>query len=310
MITVIDIVLGVVSMGIPLSVPLILAGLGEMFDQRAGIFNLGVEGIMMMGAFVGFFTVLKGGSPWYGFLAAMVVGAVMGAVMGLVSIVFKAQQGISGIGLYMLGWGLSGTLFRIYVGWITTIEGLTPINFGPLGEIPIVGSVLFGHDPMVYITFALIGVSGYVLYRTSWGLKVRAVGTSPRAADTLGIDVNRIRFQCVIVGGVMAGLAGAYLSICSAQIFADNITAGRGFIAVALVYFGRWTPWGVAGGALLFSMAHALQRSIQVYGFSFPYELAVVFPYLLVICCLAFSFKSKDSGPAALGKPYDREFRG
>ncbi len=300
----------IISSAIPLSVSFILAGLGEMFNQRAGTFNLGVEGIMLVGAFTGFYTVHHLHSNVLGLLAAMVVGGIMGLVMALIMITFKATQGIAGIGLYMVGWGLSGTLFRIYVGGITSIKGITAVHIPVLSKIPLIGPIFFQQNPLVYFTFLLVPVAWYVLFKTAWGLKVRAVGTTPKAADTLGVNVERIRYQCLILGGVMAGLAGAYLSICQAHMFADNITAGRGFIAVALVYFGKWHPVGIMGGALLFSLAHSLQRFIQVYGINFPYELAVVFPYVLVIIVLALSYKSKDLGPSALGIPYEREFRG
>ncbi len=300
----------IVSSAIPLSISFILAGLGEMFNQRAGIFNLGVEGIMMLGAFVGFFTAYRLDNNILGLLFAMLVGGLMGLLMAVITVTFRAVQGIAGIGLYMVGWGLSGTLFRIYVGSIQTIDGIKPLKFLGLSEIPVLGPIFLSHGPLVYLTFVLVPVSWYVLFKTAWGLKVRAVGTTPQAADTLGVNVEKIRYQCVILGGMMAGLAGAYLSISQAHMFADNITAGRGFIAVALVYFGRWHPVGIMGGALLFSLAHSLQRSIQVYGINFPYELAVVFPYVLVIVVLALSYKSRTLGPAALGKPYEREFRG
>jgi simple sugar transport system permease protein len=300
----------IISSAIPLSVSFILAGLGEMFNQRSGIFNLGVEGMMLLGAFVGFFTVYRLDNNLLGLLAAMLVGGLMGLVMAVITVTFKATQGIAGIGMYMVGWGLSGTLFRNYVGGITSIEGIRASKIPVLSNIPVLGPIFFEHNPLVYFAFFLVPVAWYVLFKTAWGLKVRATGTTPRAADTLGISVERVRYQCVILGGVMAGLAGAYLSICQTHMFADNITAGRGFIAVALVYFGRWHPVGVMGGALLFSLAHSLQRSIQVYGINFPYELAVIFPYVLVIVVLALSYKSKNLGLTALGKPYEREFRG
>lgn len=305
-----EFLLGIIQSGIPLSVSLLIAGLGEMFTQRSGIFNLGVEGIMMFSAFVGFYVVYILGTPLLGIVAAMLIGALMGLVMAFVSVTFKSEQGISGIGLYMLGWGLSGTLFRVYVGGISTIEGIERLNIPVLSDIPVIGPILFSQNPMVYLAYGLVPLAWYLLFRTSWGLKVRAIGTTPQAADTLGISVERIRYQCTILGGMMAGLAGAYLSIGQAHMYADNITAGRGFIAVALVYFGRWKPTGIMYGALLFSMAHALQRSIQVYGIEFPYEIAVIFPYVLVIVVLALTYKVQNLGPLALGKAYDREFRG
>ena len=295
---------------VPMAVPLLLVALGEMFDQRAGLFNLGAEGIMMMGAFAAFFIDLKFHIPWLGLAAALAVGALLGLLLGLVCITFKARQGIAGIGLYMLGWGISGTLFRVYVGGPTPVTGIPALRLDLLRSVPWVGPVLATLSPMDYVAFALIPLSSYMLFRTSWGLKVRAVGTTPRAADTLGIDVSRVRYQCVILAGAFAGLAGAYLSVCSAKMFADNITAGRGFIAVALVYFGRWSPWGVAGGAVLFSIAAAAQRLIQFYGIKFPYELALIVPYVLVILVLALSPNRRRVEPAALGKAYDRENRG
>lgn len=306
---VVNFITGIISAGIPLAAPLLIAGLGEMFNQRAGVFNLGVEGIMMMGAFVGFFVVLTLGSPLLGLLAALAVGAIMGLLMAVVTVKFKAEQGISGIGLFMLGWGLSGTLFRVYVGGITSIKGLSTFSFPLLGKIPYIGEIFFHNNILVYVAFILVPISWYFLHKTAWGLKVRAVGTNPQAADSLGIKVERIRFQCIILGSMMAGLAGAYLTIAQTHIFADNITAGRGFIAVALVYFGKWKPVGIMWGTLLFSTAHALQRSIQVYGINFPYEIAVIIPYLLVIIVLALSYKSKSQGPAALGKPFNRGAR-
>jgi simple sugar transport system permease protein len=193
---------------------------------------------------------------------------------------------------------------------VTSIDGIGRISIPVLKDIPIIGRILFDQNPMVYLAYLMVPAAWYVLFKTSWGLKVRAVGTSPQAADTLGISVEKIRYQCLALSGVMSGLAGAYLSIGQAQMFADNLTAGRGFIAVALVYFGRWKPMGVMWGALLFSMAHALQRSIQVYGIEFPYEIAVAMPYVLVIVVLALTYKGRNLGPLALGKPYNREFRG
>lgn len=306
---IIEFLLGIASAGIMLCIPYLIASLGEMFNQKAGIYNLGVEGIMMAGAFIGFFTELKTGSSFKGFLAAMVIGALFGLFYAFLTIKLQVIQGIAGIGLHLLGWGLTSTLFRVFVGSITTIEGLNPVKIPFLSDIPYIGPLFFSYNIMVYIGFLLVPLSWYVLYKTPWGLRVRAVGTKPRAADTLGVNVERTRYQCVILGGIMAGLGGAYLTICQTQIFTDNITAGRGFIAVALVYFGKWKPRGIMTGALLFSLAHALQRSIQVYGIKFPYELAVVIPYILVIVVLAFSSKTKHLAPEDLGNPYDRESR-
>ena len=167
-------------------------------------------------------------------------------------------------------------LFRLYVGGITSIKGLQPVSIPLLCDIPCLGTILFRHNWLVYLVYILVPFAWFVLYRTTWGLKVRAVGTKPEAADTLGESVDKIRYQCLILGGAMAGLAGAFLTIGQANMFVDNITAGRGFIAIALVYFGRWNPWGIMAGSLLFSMADSFQSMVQVLGIKFPYELAVM----------------------------------
>jgi simple sugar transport system permease protein len=230
-------------------------------------------------------------------------------LFGLVTVTFRASQGIAGIGLQMLGWGTAGTIFRHFIGGVTGIPGVSAWPIPLLSRIPFLGDVLFNHNPVVYLGFLAVPACAYLLYRTPWGLRVRAVGTYPRAADTMGIDVSRVRYQALMLGGAMAGLGGAYLSLCQAKMFADDLVAGRGFIAVALVYFGRWSPVGIMGGALLFSLAQALQLSIQVAGIKFPYEFAVMLPYALVIAALALARRSRMLGPAALGKPYDREVR-
>ncbi len=303
------IIIGILATGVRLATPFLLAALGEMFTQRSGVYNLGIEGIMLLGAFVGFFGTLQTGNPIFGIMASIVTGAAMGLLMALVSVTFKAEQGISGIGLYMFGWGLSGLLFRLYVGGITSIKGLQPVKIPLLSDIPYLGPILFHHNVLVYLAYLLVPLAWFVLCRTTWGLKVRAVGTKPEAADTLGVSVDGIRYQCLIVGSALAGLAGAFLTIGQANMFADNITAGRGFIAIALVYFGRWSPWGILAGSLLFSMAGSFQSMVQVLGINFPYELAVMLPYLVTIVALAVSF-GRVWAPAALGRPYDRGARG
>jgi simple sugar transport system permease protein len=304
-----DIIIIILATGIRLATPYLLAALGEMFVQRSGVYNLGVEGIMMMGAFAGFYATLQLGSPLLGILVSLLIGALMGLLMALVSVTFKAEQGISGIGLYMFGWGLSGLLFRLYVGGITSIEGLKAIKIPLLSTIPFLGPVLFDHNGLVYTAFLLVPLTGFILFKTSWGLNVRAVGNKPEAADTLGVSVVRIRYQCLIVGGMLAALAGAFLTIGNANMYADNITAGRGFIAIALVYFGRWSPWGILLGSLLFSLADSFQSMVQVLGINFPYELAVILPYMVTIIALAISY-GRVWAPAALGKPFQRGTRG
>lgn len=306
----------ILSLGVPFSVALLLASLGENFNQRAGIFNLGCEGIMCMGAFLAFMPAyyLKTGplAPYgnlIGFTVAIAAGALLGLLFALVVVTFRAAQGIAGIGLQMFGWGVAGALFRHNVGGVAGVDGMPAWAIPGLSKIPFLGGILFNHNPMVYIAFLMVPASWYVLYKTPWGLKVRAVGTAPRAADSMGIKVNRVRYQALMLGGALAGLGGAYLSLCQAKMFADDLVSGRGFIAVALVYFGRWSPLGILGGALLFSLAQSLQLAIQVAGIKFPYEFAVMLPYVLVIGVLALARKARMRGPAQLGVPFNREMR-
>ncbi len=312
-----DFIVNILSLGIPFSVALLLASIGEMFNQRSGIFNLGCEGIMAMGAFVGMlvpYSVGHGGATpeiynFFGIMAGAIIGALLGLVFGVVVITFKAKQGIAGIGLQLFCVGAAGTLFRHFVGGTQSIPGIGSLNIPVLSSIPILGPILFSHNILVYIAFLFVPLSVYILFKTPWGLRVRAVGTYPRAADSLGINVNRVRFQALAVGGALAGLAGAYLSLCQAKMFSDEMIAGRGFIAVALVYFGHWDPVKIMWGALLFSLAQSFQLAVQGQGINFPYEFAVMLPYILVILTLAFSRDKKKQEPAALGVAFDREKR-
>lgn len=307
----------ILSLGIPFSVALLIASLGEMLNQRSGVFNLGCEGIMAMGAFLGMlvpYSVGQGGPTSeifniLGLLLAMGVGALFGCLFALVVVTFRAPQGIAGIGLQMFGVGVAGTLFRHFIGGTQSVPGISTWPIPGLSAIPIIGPIFFSHNILVYLAFLLVPLSWYVLFKTPWGLRLRAVGTNPRAADSIGINVNGVRYQALAVGGALAGLAGAYLSLCQAKMFSDGIIAGRGFIAVALVYFGHWHPVKIMGGALLFSLAQSLQLAIQGQGIAFPYEFAVMLPYVLVIIVLAFSRESQLLGPTALGKPFNREKR-
>jgi simple sugar transport system permease protein len=311
-----DMALNILTLGIPFSVALLLASTGEMFNQRSGVFNLGCEGIMAMGAFLAFLPpfFLKGSmdpqaANLLGLGVAVAGGAALGVLFALVVVVFRAPQGIAGIGLQMLGVGVAGTLFRHFVGGVTGVDGIPAVAVPGLSKIPFFGPLLFNLNPVAYAAFLLVPASWYLLFKTPWGLKVRAVGTHPRAADTMGINVVAIRFSALALGGALAGLAGAYLSLCQAKMFADDIVAGRGFIAVALVYFGRWHPLGILGGSLLFSIAQSFQLAVQVWGIDFPYEFAVMLPYVLVIVVLAAARKAGTRGPADLGKPFNREKR-
>lgn len=304
----------VFASAIRLATPYIFAALGETFAQRSGILNLGVDGMMLMGAFTGFYAVFitqQDGSlsqPLsliFGVLIALIVGGLMGLAMAFVSVTLKAKQGISGIGVYLFGLGLSELLFQQWVGTPKSVSGFPRITFPILTDIPVLGEIFFHHNLLVYVAFALVPISAFILNRTTFGLMIRAVGQNPEAADAMGVSVTKVRYATTTIGGMLAGLAGASLSIALINLFQQNLTAGQGFIAVALVYFGGWRPWAVAAGAMLFSFVNALQLQIKVIGLDIPSEFAVMAPYVITIIALALASKRQEQ-PTALTKPYER----
>lgn len=299
------VVIGILASGIRLATPYLFAAIGETFSQRSGVLNLGVEGQMLLGAFAAFYVTLSTGNLWLGLLAAIITGLLMGLGMAFVSITLQAQQGISGIGFYLFGLGLSDLLFQKLQGTVETVSGFRPIYIPWLSDIPILGEIFFNHNILVYASFILVFVSWFVLNKTTLGLKIKAVGESPEAADSLGVSVNKIRYLTVSFGGIMSGIAGASLSIALLNVFQQNMTSGLGFIAVALVYFGGWRPIAVMAGALLFSMVNSLQLWVQVLDIPIPSDFAVMMPYILTILALIITVQ-RVRPPSALTKPFDR----
>ena len=300
------VLLGIISSGIRLATPYLFASIGETFSQRSGVLNLGVEGQMILGAFTAFYVVTNTENLFLGVLAAIAVGALMGLAMGFVSVTLHAQQGISGIGFYLFGLGMSNLLFQKLVGTVKGVSGFPDLPIPLLSKIPIIGELFFEQNLLVYLAFLIVPVAHFIINKTNLGLKIRAVGENPEAADSLGVSVTKIRYFTTILGGAMSGLSGASLSIALLNVFQLGMTAGQGFIAVALVYFGAWRPWGVLGGALLFSLINGLQLWIQVLGIPIPSEFAVMMPYILTIVVLTLS-RSKYAAPSALTKPFERE---
>ena len=308
--TAMAIIIGIIHSGIRLATPYLFAALGETISQRSGVLNLGTEGVMLMGAFFGFYVNFTTGNPWLGVLAAAFVGVLMGLFMSVVSVTFQAEQGISGIGLSLFGLGVSSMLFKTMLGTVEGVKGFSELKFCVsnsfcLSDLPVVGNIFFNHSILTYAAFLLVPIVTYILNKTTWGLKVRAVGQNPEAADSLGVSVKKTRYAAVMLGSALAGIAGASLSISLLGIFQENMTNGIGFIAVALVYFGGWSPVGVMLGALLFSSVNALQLWVQVLNLPIPSDVAVMLPYLLTIVALAIPFR-RSLQPAALTKPYER----
>lgn len=297
--------LGILHSTVRLAMPYLYAGIGETFAQRSGVLNLGVEGVMLMGAYAAFFVALTTGSLWGGIAAALLVGALLGLLMALVSVTFRADQGISGIGLFLFGAGLSSLLFKTTLGTVQGVSGFAEVPLPLLGSIPYIGPVLFKHSILVYGAFLLVPIAAWVLNRTTWGLNIRAVGDNPQAADSLGVSVIGVRYATVTFGSMMAALGGASLSISALNIFQENLTGGIGFIAVALVYFGAWRPVGVMIGVLIFSFVNSLQLWLQATGVGIPSDLAVMLPYVLTIVVLALGTR-RARGPSALNKPFAR----
>jgi ABC-type uncharacterized transport system permease subunit len=300
-----NVLVGILASGIRLATPYLYATIGETFGQRSGVLNLGLDGQMLLGAFAAFFVAFRTGNLWLGLLAALIVGAIMGLAMAFVSVTLQAEQGISGIGFYLFGLGMSDLLFQQTLGTVETVSGFPSIHIPILSDLPIVGRVLFSHNLMVYMAYLLVPVAWFILNKTTIGLKIRAVGENPGAADALGVSVSKVRYMTVTLGGALSGIAGASLSIALLNVFQQNLTSGQGFIAVALVYFGGWRPVGVLAGSLIFSMVNALQLWVQVKGIPIPSEYAVMMPYVLTILVLVLAGQ-RVRPPAALSKPFER----
>jgi general nucleoside transport system permease protein len=299
------VLVGILASGIRLATPYLYAALGETFGQKSGVLNLGVEGVMLLGAFVSFYTVFVSQNLWLGLLAAILLGALMGLAIGFINVSLKAEQGISGIGVYLFGLGLSDLLFQKTLVTVETIKGFPPLDFPFLSDIPIIGQIFFRQNLLVYGAYILVPIAWLLLNKTTLGLKIRAVGENPEAADSLGVSVNGVRYFTSIVGGILSSVAGASLSIALLNVFQQNLTSGLGFIAVALVYFGGWRPWGVLVGSLIFSMVNALQLWVQVLRIPIPSDIAVMMPYVLTILALVIAVQ-RVRPPAALARPFDR----
>lgn len=291
--------------------PVLYATLGEVITERAGIMNLGLEGIMLVGAYAGFAVTKATGSPWLGIGAAFAAGCLITVIHAFLCITMMCNQVVSGLAMVLAGYGLSALMGRASIG--QTITGFASMKIPLLSEIPFIGPILFQHNAMVYISYLLIFAIYLFIYYTRPGLNMRAIGENPRAADAMGLPVTSLRYFYCILGGGLAGLAGGYLSVVYAQMWIEGMTAGRGWIAVALVIFGLWNPWKAALGAYLFGGVEALQLRMQAMGSTIPVSLLLTLPYLMTIIVLvAVSIKAKGrllDAPASLSLPFSREGR-
>jgi general nucleoside transport system permease protein len=286
------------------STPLVLGALCGLIGERTGIINIGIEGQMLMAAFIAFMANVYTGNLLIAIMSGVLAGALLGLFLAWMSITLKMDQIIGGTVINILALGLTSFF---YVAGLTTRGKLSPIPLGPLADIPLFGPVLFNNPPITYFTILLVFFFQFTLFRTVWGLRTRAVGEHPSAADTVGIRVNVMRYMNTTLAGCLSGLAGAYLTLEAVGSFERGMTNGRGFVALAVMIFGKWTPLGSWGAALLFGFAVALQTQFQFLGLDFiPHQFIGMFPYVLTIIILA-GFGGRSRPPAAEGKVYESE---
>jgi ABC-type uncharacterized transport system permease subunit len=300
--------IGLIISTIRLATPLIFASLGEMFSEKSGLINIGLEGLMIIGAVSGFFGAYITHNPWGGLMFGIAGGVLFNLIFAFATVTLNGEQIVNGMVLNILALGLSSFIYRTVFGITgepTKIIGFKETAVPFLSKIPYVGPVLFNHTAPVYIAFILIPLSYILLYKTTFGLKLRSVGEYPKAADSLGINVTKMRYiACSFCGG-LAGMGGAYLSIAYMNRFLDNMVSGRGFIALAVVIFGKWKPKGIMWACLLFAFSDAFQLRLQALGFKIPYQFLIMLPYLLTLIALA-GIIGKTVGPAANGQSYVR----
>jgi ABC-type uncharacterized transport system permease subunit len=304
-----SILAGFLSAGIALGTPILLAALGELLVERAGVLNIGLEGMMLLGAFAGAVAANATGSASAGVAAAAAIGMVAGAAFALTAVWFSADQIIVGTAINLIALGATGTLYRALFGDTGTalvLPPLPPLPIPGLVQLPLVGEALFGQHALVDAALVLTPAIALALSRTGLGLRIRALGDHPLAAASLGFSVRRDRTAILVVGGLLAGLSGAALSLATAGSFVEGVTNGRGFVALAVVVFGRWSAWGVLGGALLFGFASALQFQFQALGAGVPYQLFLMLPYVLTLLALLVP-AGRSGAPRALGARYERD---
>ena len=291
-----------------MATPILYAAVGEVFSEKAGVINIGLEGVMLIGAFSAYSVAFESGSLWLGLLAAIIAGILSGLIFAIFTITIKANQIVVGAAFNMIGMGITGFLYRSMYAVSAVPLGLKTFpsfEIPFLSSIPFFGEVLFKHNIMVYGTLLLVPVATFVLYKTAFGLSIRAVGEHPKAADTVGVNVFRLRYVSVMIGTALAAVGGAFLVLAYSDQFVEGVVSGRGFIALAVVVFGRWKPWGAFWASLLFGIFYALQLRIQTMpDVNIPYQFLQALPYLATLLVLVGFNKRRVQAPKTLGVPY------
>lgn len=307
----IDAVIDLIGTTIRLAVPLTFAAIGGVFSERSGVLNIGLEGMMLGGALGAAIAAFWSGSAWIGLLGGMAAGGVLGLLLAVLSVSFGADQTVAGIAVNLLAIGTTTFISRQAFpegSQTARVTGFSSFPLPGLANLPGIGEALFRQDVLTYLLLLLIPLSWYVLFRTPWGLSVRAVGENPRASDVAGVSVARIRYVCVLLSGALAGMGGAYLVLSQVYVFTEEMSAGRGFIALAAVILGRWHPIGILLACLFFGLCDALQLRLQFSYPQIPYQIFVTLPYLASLIALV-GLVGRVRAPAASGKPYYRESR-
>lgn len=289
------------------AVPLVFAALGELMVERAGLINIGLEGAILAGAFGAVIGASAGGVE-VGFAASVLGGVLIASLFAVLVIWIRADQIIVGTALTLLSLGATGTLYRTVfgsTGVALSIPTSAPVSVPVLSKLPVVGAALFVQPPITYLAYFLVPLFAFWFTRTHAGLALRAIGERPDAAEAAGISIDRVRVVAILIGGALGGLAGGTLVVAQAGTFAEGMSAGRGFIAIAIVVLGRWSALGIAAAALLFGGASALQFAFQAMGWNAPYQLFLVVPYVLALAALAGAV-GRARAPAALGKALER----
>ncbi len=302
-------IINLIGATLRVSTPILLAAIGETYAERAGILNLGIEGTMFFGAFIGFFVADKSGSLWLGFLVAVLSGVIFGLLMALLTVTLGVNQHVSGLGITMLCTGLSLFAFRLNYGGRSIPPSIESFQqLAPFKNIPWLNT-LTEQYLLTYVAFlVIVPLAWWLLYRTSFGLKIRSVGENPEAADAAGVNVFAVRYAALAIGGGLMAAGGAFLSLAQLGAFTHGIIAGRGWVAIAIVIFGNWNPVRAMWGALIFGGTSALQLRLQTMGLQLPipYETFLALPYIVTIIALVLAGRNA-SYPAALLKPYRRE---
>ena len=301
------ITVGLFAAALRMATPIAFASLGGIFSERVGIINIGLEGMMLTSAFTGVAASYFSGNPWLGVLAAVLAGGLLGLLHALLTVKFIGNQIVSGTGINIFALGFTAYMSQIIWGSrgaSESVQGLKVVSIPLLKDIPIIGEVIGAHTPLVYLMLIVTVLSHVVLFKTPIGLRIRAVGEHPAAADTAGIDVFKTKYLCVMVSGMLAGLGGAFLSLGHLSLFVGGMTAGRGFIALAAMIFGKWMPFGAFGASVLFGFVDALQMRLQALGL-LPSQIILAIPYILTVLVLAGVVRKAI--PPSDYKPYVKE---